>query len=106
MAPVTPPAPVPVAPPEPPVEPEPVMTPQQQRQSIEESIAGIKEMMNSSTEGMSPEEIQEQNKAWKELLEVLEAEKKNLEQNSGNPPQEASDKEEAAKDSAGKNEKK
>jgi hypothetical protein len=107
VAPFTPPAPVaplPVVPE--PVVPEPVLTPEQQMQSLNESISGIKEIMNSSTEGMSEAERQEQVKAWKELLELLESEKKNVEQNSSSSSQGTSDKKEAVKNSSGKTEKK
>lgn len=97
-------APVPVDPPQ--AVSAPVLTPEQQKQSLDESISGIKEIMNVPVEGMSEEELQEQANAWKDLLVLLENEKKNLEQNSGSPSGDASDKKETSKDDPGKDEKK
>jgi hypothetical protein len=101
--PVAPPA--PVAPPPPPPVQEPVLTPEQQKQSLDESISSIREMMKTPMEGMSEEERQEQTKAWKDLLDLLESEKKSLEQNSSKSSGDASDKKEAAKENSGKSEK-
>jgi hypothetical protein len=63
--------------------PESEPTPAEQKVSVEESIAGIKQIMNESREGMPDAERQEENKAWEDLLKVLEEEKKSLENAEG-----------------------
>jgi len=69
--------PQPVSEPEPQPEREP--THAERVAAANESIAGIKQIMNESVEGQSDAEREEQNKAWADLLKVLEEEKKTLE---------------------------
>lgn len=67
--------------------PEPEPTPQERKASIEESISGIKQIMNETRESLSDAERQEENKAWVDLLKVLEEEKKAIENApEGTPP--------------------
>jgi len=81
------PVPVPVPVPEP--KPEPVMTLQQQKESLDESINSVREMIGSPPAGSrDPAALAEDAKAWKELLEILEQERKNLD----NTEEETSDK--------------
>ena len=62
-----------------PRQPEPEPTLEDRKQSLNESIAGIKQLMGEAREGQTEAERQEENKAWIELLKILEQEKVNLE---------------------------
>jgi hydrogenase maturation factor HypE len=86
--------------------PEPVLTREQQKQALDENIAGIKELMNNSAEGMTEAEIQEQQKAWKELLDLLENEKRNLDAGTESQPPDSSQEKKQTKEGPEANKKK
>lgn len=65
-----------------PRQPEPEPTIEDRKQSLDESIAGIKQLMGEAREGQTEAERQEENKAWVDLLKILQQEKENLEKES------------------------
>lgn len=52
----------------------------EQKASVEESIQSIRQIMSQQRADATPEEQQQEMQAWQSLLEVLESEKKKLEQ--------------------------
>lgn len=59
----------------------PQQTPEQQKESIQESISSIESIMNRPpVEGQSQEAYEAEQEAWKQLLKALAAEKQNLEE--------------------------
>ncbi|MEN6308767.1 MAG: hypothetical protein ABFD91_13555 [Anaerohalosphaeraceae bacterium] len=62
-----------------PRQPEPEPTVEERKQSLDESISGIKQLMGEAREGQTEAERQEENKAWIDLMKILEQEKENLE---------------------------
>lgn len=69
----------------PPAPEPPQPTIQQQLASVEESIQSIRQIMSQQRPDASPEEVQQEMQAWQSLLEVLEAEKKNLQKQASEP---------------------
>jgi hypothetical protein len=65
-----------------PRQPEPEPTIEDRKQSLDESISGIKQLMGEAREGQTEAERQEENKAWVDLLKILQQEKENLEKES------------------------
>lgn len=64
-----------------PVRSVPPQTTQEHKQSIDTSISSIEEIMNRTpAEGMSQEERNQEQEAWKQLLDVLQQERENLDQ--------------------------
>jgi hypothetical protein len=64
--------------------PEPEPTPEERKKSLNQSIEGIKGIMSSSTGDPSNAEHQKEMKIWKELLDMMQTEKENLEKSSDN----------------------
>ena len=62
--------------------PPPMPTVKQQVESIDESIASIREIMSKEVEGADESEQTDTQAAWKDLIELLQREKENL-QNAG-----------------------
>ena len=53
---------------------------------LKDNITDIKKLMGSSSEGLTEKEKQEEMKAWKELLEILEKENLNIDGSDKKPP--------------------
>jgi hypothetical protein len=64
----------------------PPPTPEEQMQSLDSTITGIQEIMNTEDGTLSEEERRAQQELWKELLSTLKDEKASLEAASKNPP--------------------
>lgn len=58
--------------------PPPVQTPEEQMESLEQSIASIQEIMTHEATGGSAEEMAQNEAMFKSLIDILEAEKQNL----------------------------
>jgi hypothetical protein len=54
-------------------------TPEEQRESLQESISSIQEIMSRDDTGASDEQRQQENETWMRLLEVLQSEKEKVE---------------------------
>ena len=67
--------PVPVRPTMP---PKPPPTPQERRQALDENIKGIEDIMNETRPGATPEQVAQEQEAWKKLLDMLGKEAKNI----------------------------
>lgn len=74
-----------------PRQPEPEPTIEDRKQSLDESISGIKQLMGEAREGQTEAERQEENKAWVDLLKILQQEKENLEKESVAEPKNPAD---------------
>lgn len=53
-------------------------TPREQKETINETLSGIEEIMNRQDESLSEEEREDENKMWAELIEALKTEKESL----------------------------
>lgn len=76
----------------------PQPTPEEQKQSIESSISSIEDIMNRApVEGVTEEQQKQEQEAWKQLLQVLQQERGNLEEGNENSGQAAVPSEEQEK---------
>ncbi|MBN2512485.1 MAG: hypothetical protein JXB18_06065 [Sedimentisphaerales bacterium] len=74
-----------------PRQPEPEPTIEERKQSLDESISGIKQLMGEARDGQTEAERQEENKAWIDLLKILQQEKENLDKEAVAEPKNPAD---------------
>lgn len=67
-------------------------TPEEQKQSIDESISSIEQIMaRTPDEGQTEEEIKQEQEAWQQLIQVLHEERKNIDQTAEEAPAESAE---------------